>query len=91
MKPINFPEQNMVFTKPENMTDEECSSLPTFTNNEQIVSCWELTDEEIRQIQITRQVWVILWSKFQPPLSLVTENPFIQLDTTLESSIIGEN
>ena len=32
-------EQNWELKKPESMSDEECSSLPCFVDNTQVVSC----------------------------------------------------
>ena len=50
MNPVRFPEQNSVFRHP------GCSDLPALhVHNEkfdtdEVVSCWELTDEELVQI-----------------------------------------
>ena len=42
MKPIKFKEENKNLLKPQNMTDEECSSLWVYTDGEQCISCWKM-------------------------------------------------
>ncbi len=83
MTPISFPEQNCVFTKPESMTDDECSSLPVFKGqwpdgSPCIVSVWQLSDEELQQVVETKQVYLSIYGHGMPPVSLFTENPFSQ-------------
>ena len=46
MKPITFKEMNKTLTKPEHMTDEECKSLPVYTDEFQTVSCWKMSFRE---------------------------------------------
>jgi hypothetical protein len=58
MKPIEFIEQNKTLGKPESMTDEECGSLPVFSDGNQCISCWQLTDEEIEKIKETKCIWL---------------------------------
>lgn len=78
MKPIEFKEQTKVLSKPKNMTDEECSSLPVFTNGTNCISLWELSDEEIEKIKETKCIWLGVMSGLtQPPVFLSVETPFI--------------
>lgn len=73
MKAVQFPEVNHSFGKPPNMTDNQCYTLPvcrliTFIPGEDdkspavqvpaIVSCWELSDEEMAEVMKTRKVYV---------------------------------
>lgn len=50
MNPVKFPEQNSVFRYP------DCSDLPALHihnehfNAEEVISCWEFSDEELVQI-----------------------------------------
>lgn len=46
MKPIKFEQANKNLFNPENMTDEECSSLWVCNDGLQCVSCWRLTWKE---------------------------------------------
>lgn len=90
MKPTEFSEQNKVFTKPENMTDEQCLPLPVWHGTDQagfplIISCWKPTEEEINQIKETGVIWLSIVGKGMPPVSLTTESPFVvkpQTETT---------
>jgi hypothetical protein len=70
MNPIEFKEQNLILQKPKEMTDEECTSLPCFTDGEQFVSKWELTEEEKKHILEHGFVWLQVLSNVHPPVSI---------------------
>lgn len=81
MNPINFEQSNRTYVKPESMTDEQCGSLPVFVgvDTEQfpfILSKWELSDEELDQINETKAVWLNVVSTEMPPVALFVQNPF---------------
>lgn len=77
MKPIEFKEQNKVLGKPESMTDEECSSLPVFSNGAECISCWQFTEEEIQKLIETKRIWIgIVSGQTQPPIFLSVDTPF---------------
>ncbi len=74
MKPVKFPLHNQILGPPPNMTENECSKLPVFTDGKQCVSCWELSDEEIEQLVKTKRLWLgVLSGATQPPVWLSTE------------------
>lgn len=78
MKAIEFKEQNRILAKPENMTDEECKSLPVFSNGEECISCWQLSDEEIEKLKETKCIWLgVLSGQTQPPVFLSVDYPFV--------------
>lgn len=78
MKAIKFPEQNIVFTKPEGWTDEQCGSLPAYQGNGEIVSCWELSPDEIMTLrQNGGKLWLGICSNVQPPIFLTVTSPFV--------------
>ena len=63
MKPVEFPEQNTVLGKPPTMTAEQCENLPVFVGEDnnhypQIVSCWELSDDDIMDIVQTKRIYL---------------------------------
>lgn len=67
MKPIEFPEQNVVFAKDQ----PEYLPLPAFKSNDpmgQVISCWELSFRERLRILFTGKLWVSLAS-FHKPLT----------------------
>ena len=77
MKPVNFPEHNKVFTKPEGWFDEECQPLPVFQNDEQIISCWEVTNEDIEKMKKTKRIWLSIHGNAQPPVWVSADYPFM--------------
>lgn len=71
MKPIKFEESNKTLLKPSSMTDEECSSLPVFTDGRQCISCWRLTWMERLSALLFGRVWLcVLSGHTQPPVWL---------------------
>lgn len=90
MLPVDFPERNFVFTKPEGMTDEQCSDLPVWkgpTAHDEhgaifpaIISCWKLSKEDLEAISEKGVIWVSVSGTGMPPISLFTEYPFVPLE-----------
>lgn len=66
---IDFEGRNIVFIKPEGMTDEECGSLLAFTDGQQVISCWKLSEEELEEVKKTGVIWLSVWGQ-QPPVYL---------------------
>lgn len=74
MKPIKFKEATKNLLKPENMTDEECSSLWVYNDGRECVSCWRLTWKERIKALFFGKVWLGVLSGFtQPPVWLVCD------------------
>lgn len=74
--PVEFPEQNAVLRKPENMTEEECRSLPILRKDGQCISVWKLTPEELVSINLTHSVIVGVFSGHtQPPIRVDASAP----------------
>lgn len=64
MKPIEFNEQNCVYAKDQ----PEYTPLPVFKNEEgDVISCWELSDDEIKQIVESKKLWISV-KTFNKPL-----------------------
>jgi hypothetical protein len=78
MKPIDFPEKNKIYTKPETMTDEECGSLHVFENEQLKISCWEFTPDEFLHAIFFRKIWLSVYMNVQPPVGLSAEFPFVK-------------
>ena len=75
LQQVGFPEANKVLGPPQGMTEEECGSLEVYQDEEKSISCWLLREEDLKQIQETKRVW--LWVVGgQPPVIVSTENPF---------------
>lgn len=58
MTPVKFPEHNVVFAADQ----PEYQPLPAFKDvklpSVPVVTCWELTEEEIQRVIETKQVWL---------------------------------
>lgn len=80
MKPVEFPEQTIVLTRPESMTEEECSSLPVFRDGVHCISCWQLSDDEIVElIKNDGKIFLGIFSGMtQPPVFLTVQSPFVK-------------
>lgn len=63
MQPKEFDGQNVVFAKDQ----PQYNPLPARIIGDDVVSCWELTDDEIERIKETRCIWVAS-KTFQKPL-----------------------
>lgn len=76
MKFIQFPESTKVLRRPADMSEDECSALPVFTNGRVCISCWELTYEEYREFVETKKIWLcILSGQTMPPIKLMVTRP----------------
>ncbi|MBS4056529.1 MAG: hypothetical protein KGZ82_04340 [Bacteroidales bacterium] len=74
MKPLKFKEHNQQLGPPQGMSEDECASLPVFTDGKQCISCWELSPEEIDKVKRTGRIWLSVMSgKTQPPVWLSAE------------------
>lgn len=81
MLPTAFNGSNFVFTKPKDMTDEQCMDLPVFKGKDSegfpiIISCWKFSKEDLDEIQKTGEIYLSITGYGMPPVSLFTENPF---------------
>lgn len=87
MLPIDFPQKNLVYTKPEGWTDEQCSDLCVWKGDVKIddhgntapsiISCWQLSKEDLETVNQTGKIWLAVTANVQPPVSLFTEDPFV--------------
>jgi len=83
MEPRAFEQANKNLLKPEGMTDEECGSLPVFTDGKQCVSLWQMTWRERLSTLFFGRVWLIVWSgQTQPPVSLMAEREIFKKESS---------
>lgn len=78
MDPIKFKEQNITYTKPETMTDEECGSLPAYTDGWNNISCFRLSLRERLKVLFKGVIWLNVLGSGQPPVWLGVESPFVE-------------
>ena len=71
MKPVNFPESNRTFTKPQGMTDDECGPLSVHNDGVISISCWKMTWKERFSALFFGKAWLYVYMGNQhPPVSL---------------------
>lgn len=74
MKPISTDTTNAVYTL------EGCNDLPVTkymnvdNHEEGVESCWELTPDEIKQVQKTGKIYLYIQGNVVPPVLLTTES-----------------
>lgn len=77
MTGVEFKDQNFVFGKPGDMTDEECSSLPvkktTNGNFPAIESVWEFSDEELQIMMKSKRIRLGIIGHGIPPIYISAE------------------
>lgn len=59
---VNFKGSNKTYGPPPGVPEDQCASLHVFTNGKCIVSCHQLTPEELEEINRTGKVWQSVWS-----------------------------
>ncbi len=81
MNPVEFKEQTHLMGKeqPEFNVLPVCIINPNPLENYagEIISVWQLTDEELELIKTTKQVYLRIQGGQQPPVLLEVKNPFI--------------
>ena len=91
MIPISFDESNTALSKPDGMTDEQCSALSVCTGvyyasmggeeeapvaGAAFISCWRPNKEELEEINRTKKIWVMVLGQIHPPIIVSGANPF---------------
>lgn len=74
MSPITFKQANRTLTRADNMIDEECGSLPVYTDGFQCVSCLKMSLKERLAALLFGKVWLcVISGQTQPPVWLSCE------------------
>lgn len=76
MTPIKTPYSNITYVA------EGCNDLPaTLTKSpsgqDEVETCWELTDEEIEQVIRDKKIYLYIMGTAVPPLYMTTESDII--------------
>ncbi len=66
MNPIKFKEQNFTFKAPDNM--DNCVDLPVFRDDQQSISKWKMTPEEIEHVVKHGFIWIRVFGAGHPPI-----------------------
>jgi hypothetical protein len=79
MKPIEFPESNFTLTAPQGL--ENCGDLPCQKSDGRIISCWQISDEELKKLNETKYLYLgVLSPDTHPPCFITVDYPFIKLN-----------
>lgn len=81
MDAVEFKEQNLVFRKPNDMTDKQCRSLPVYKGKTDegypiIVSCWKLSEEDLEEVKKSGLIYLSMLSEGIQPVALSVASPF---------------
>lgn len=78
MKPIDFPESNVVFAKDQ----PEYMDLPAYRDGNGIVSAWKLSLRERLRLLFGGPLWLHVLTFGQPPQPMApsTDRPFSESD-----------
>ena len=76
MIPIKFPEADHHLLRPEDMTDEQCTSLDAFWTGDNFISCWKVSWKERLKILFGKPIWLWMRSRRHPPVALEIDYPF---------------
>jgi hypothetical protein len=60
-KGVEFEGMNVIYQAPPGQEDR-CNSIGVFRNGLELVTCWELTDEELADVIRTKRVWFLMQS-----------------------------
>jgi hypothetical protein len=72
MEPREFEQANKNLLKPEGWTEEECGSLPVFTDGNVCISLWKMSFRERLSALFFGKVWLWVHSgQTQPPVALL--------------------
>jgi len=91
MEPIKFEQANKELLKPLGMTDEECGSLPIYTDGKECISLWKMTWRERFSALFFGKIWLSVHSGYtQPPVWLMAAKEiFKEVKQTLQEKNHG--
>lgn len=72
MIPIKFEEANTQLLG----NSKDVSDLPVHYANGVFISCWQLSDQDLEQINLSRKVYLSVFGSGHPPVGLLAKNPF---------------
>lgn len=77
MEPVKFDGVNVVFGENQPEYDQLPAERVGRPESGQIITCWEVSPEEIKRIQETGKIWLSVLTYGQPlhPVLLTTDKP----------------
>lgn len=82
MQPVEFDRVNVIFKG----NNPEVGDLPAFYDNKENVTwtCWQLTDEDLDNMDKTKLLWVHFTGSAIAPVGLSSESPFNDISKSSE-------
>lgn len=81
MEPMKFEQANKDLLKPEGWTDEECGSLPVYSDGRQCISLWKMTWRERLSALFFGKVWLsVHMGQTQPPVWLMATREIFKVE-----------
>lgn len=80
MNPQRFAASNIVMRAPANMP--ECEDIHAFADGEHVITAWRPTPEELVKLNLGEPVYLWIWGRTMPPVSVTMEDPFSPLPST---------
>lgn len=74
MKSVNFAESNGTLKPGKDMTG--VVALNIHRGDGEVVSCWELEEDDLRNICRNKRIWLRVLGEGSPPVKLQTECPW---------------
>lgn len=72
MKGVDFPEANSALHAPAGHEDE-VYTLPILRQSDRVISCWELSSDDLYRITKTRRIYLAVMCQTHPPLRLMVD------------------
>lgn len=79
-KGVRFPEANLLLRPPEGVDESQVYPLPVHDMGSGFISKWELSPEDLQEINATGHVWLWILGTAHPPVLVSTSNPFAELN-----------
>jgi hypothetical protein len=81
VKPVDFPESNLTLGPPKGWTEEQCSVIKAWRGKDSdgrpvVLTCWELTDEEIGALMLGEKLYLRVLGETTPPVGIQVGSPF---------------
>ena len=70
-KPVKYSHTNVAW-----YGDGDTGALPAYRDDKGSTSCWELSEEELAEVNLTGKVWLTVWGAWHPSVYIDGKFPF---------------
>lgn len=78
-RPVNFEAVNTRFGPPKGVSEEEVCTLPAYVDARHIISCWQLDEEELKEVTETGVVYLTIVGQGMPPVFVGSSDRTLEL------------